>query len=49
MRTTACLFLLLLGTAVPMLAGCNTIAGVGEDMEAAGGAIEDAAEDNKSY
>lgn len=27
------------------LAGCNTIGGIGKDIESAGGAIEDAAED----
>ena len=30
------------------LAGCNTTSGVGQDIEAAGGAIEDAAEDAKN-
>lgn len=36
----------LLGLSVPMgMAGCNTTAGVGEDIEAAGDAIEDTAED----
>lgn len=32
-----------------LLAGCNTISGVGEDVQSAGGAIEDSAEKNKSY
>ncbi|HET8807373.1 MAG TPA: entericidin A/B family lipoprotein [Methylophaga sp.] len=31
------------------LAACNTIEGVGEDMEAAGDAIEDEAEESKNY
>lgn len=31
------------------LGGCNTMAGAGKDIEAAGDAIEDAATDNKSY
>ena len=30
------------------LAGCNTTSGVGQDIEAAGGAIEGAAEDAKN-
>ncbi len=29
---------------VTMLAGCNTVSGVGKDVEAAGDAIEDSAE-----
>lgn len=31
------------------LAGCNTTAGIGEDVEAAGSAIEKEAEKRKSY
>ncbi len=31
------------------LAGCNTMEGAGEDMEAAGDAIEDSASENKDY
>jgi predicted small secreted protein len=31
------------------LVGCNTMEGVGKDMEAAGDAIEDSAKDNKNY
>jgi predicted small secreted protein len=31
------------------LAGCNTTAGLGEDLEAAGSGLERAAERNKSY
>ena len=31
------------------LSACNTIEGVGEDIEAGGDAIEDAAERNKNY
>jgi predicted small secreted protein len=30
-----------------MLSACNTISGIGRDLESAGDAIEDAAEDNK--
>ncbi len=29
--------------------GCNTMEGVGKDMEAAGDAIENSAKDNKNY
>lgn len=32
-----------------VIAGCNTMEGVGKDMEAAGEAIEDSAEDGKNY
>lgn len=32
-----------------ILAGCNTIAGVGEDTQAAGKKIENSAERNKNY
>lgn len=31
------------------LAGCNTMEGAGQDMEAAGDAIEDSASKNKNY
>jgi len=31
------------------LGGCNTVAGAGEDLEAAGSAIEDGADKEKSY
>ncbi|MEM1390766.1 MAG: entericidin A/B family lipoprotein [Pseudomonadota bacterium] len=37
------LFALLL--ALPLLAACNTIAGVGKDVEAAGKVVKDTAED----
>ncbi|MDY6991300.1 MAG: entericidin A/B family lipoprotein [Pseudomonadota bacterium] len=30
-----------------ILSGCNTIAGMGEDLEAAGGSIEESAEKEK--
>ena len=33
--------------AVPLLAACNTIAGVGEDVEAAGKVVKETAEDVK--
>lgn len=32
-----------------LLAGCNTIAGVGEDTQAAGKKLENTAERNKRY
>lgn len=31
------------------LAACNTMEGLGEDTQAAGDALENAAEDNKNY
>lgn len=31
------------------LTGCNTMEGVGEDVGAAGNAIEDSAQENKNY
>jgi predicted small secreted protein len=34
-------------TAVVAMAGCNTIAGFGKDVEAAGSAVEKAATDTK--
>jgi predicted small secreted protein len=40
------LFILFFGTSMVVgLAGCNTIEGAGEDVEAAGEAVEDTAED----
>lgn len=32
-----------------VLAGCNTMEGIGKDVEAAGDAIENSAKDNKRY
>ena len=40
MKTTATVILLALGF---MLAGCNTVKGMGQDVQRAGGAIERAA------
>jgi len=31
------------------LGGCNTVAGVGKDLERAGGSLEKTAEEKKSY
>jgi predicted small secreted protein len=31
------------------VAGCNTVAGAGADVKAAGGAVEKAADKNKTY
>jgi entericidin B len=39
---------LILGAAF-ILAGCNTMAGVGEDTQAAGKKLENSAEKNKRY
>ena len=46
MKRTIALFLLMLLTA-GSLSACNTMAGVGKDVEAAGDTIEDTAEDCK--
>ena len=46
-KISALLFFLFFSAAV--LSGCNTMSGVGEDMQSAGDAIEDSAEKNKSY
>jgi len=45
---TSLTLLVLVGSAA-LLGACNTTAGVGADMAAAGKAIEDSAEDNKGY
>jgi predicted small secreted protein len=39
---------LILGAAF-ILAGCNTMAGIGEDTQAAGKKLENSAEKNKRY
>jgi len=39
--------LLMLVAAVIMMAGCNTIAGIGKDVSAAGSAVDKAATDTK--
>lgn len=41
--------LIILGVAVfsLMATGCNTISGIGKDVESVGGAVEEAAEDSK--
>jgi predicted small secreted protein len=39
--------LVMLIAAVLVVAGCNTVAGLGKDMEAAGGAVEKAANRGK--
>jgi predicted small secreted protein len=38
---------LIIIAAVLTIAGCNTIAGMGKDIEAAGGAVDKAATDTK--
>jgi predicted small secreted protein len=40
---------ILAGTFLAALAGCNTMAGVGEDTQAAGKKLENSAEKNKRY
>ena len=44
-----CLTLVLLTGAATMLSACNTTAGAGKDISAAGKAIDHSAEDNKGY
>ena len=44
-----CLTLLALLGSAALLGACNTTAGVGEDMAAAGKAIEKSADKNKGY
>lgn len=46
MRVTAYLLLLLFTLG---LGACNTIEGVGEDLQAAGDTVDDEAEENKPY
>jgi predicted small secreted protein len=38
---------LMAGAALAVLAGCNTVEGVGRDLERAGDAIQDEAEDTR--
>ncbi len=43
-------YLVLAALLWPLLfAGCNTISGLGQDMEAAGGAMDRKAQERKSY
>ena len=43
------LLLLLASVSLVALSGCNTVAGFGEDMEAAGEGLENSAEREKDY
>ncbi|MGB3222916.1 MAG: entericidin A/B family lipoprotein [Desulforhopalus sp.] len=43
------LYTLIIFTMVSVLAGCNTMSGIGQDVEAAGDAVEESAEKNKTY
>ena len=45
----ALLALITLGLTSIWLTGCNTTAGIGKDIEAAGDAIEEKAEETKRY
>ncbi|EXJ16070.1 entericidin A/B family lipoprotein [Imhoffiella purpurea] len=47
-RPTGWLLLLLPLTTI-LVTGCNTMSGVGQDLEAAGEGIEQSAEQNKDY
>ncbi|MCB1787946.1 MAG: entericidin A/B family lipoprotein [Chromatiaceae bacterium] len=48
-RLRAIALLVLVSVGSIGLGGCNTVAGIGEDVEAAGDAIEDKAEKEKGY
>lgn len=48
-RRIALLALITIGVTSIWLTGCNTTAGIGKDIEAAGDAIEEEAEENKRY
>jgi predicted small secreted protein len=39
----------LIGVSMLILAGCNTMAGVGQDTQAAGKSLENSADRNKHY
>ena len=42
-------FLIMVFLLPMVLSGCNTIRGAGQDIKAAGNAIEDEAKENKTY
>ena len=42
-------FVLIAMTAMTLLSACNTIAGMGKDVKAAGTAVSDTAEKDKTY
>lgn len=46
-RKLAASLALLLALVAPLIAGCNTTAGVGKDISAAGGALSGSAEEAK--
>ena len=48
-RITVLLALLIVAGTSSLVAACNTTAGAGKDMSAAGKAIEKSAEENKGY
>ena len=43
------MMLIFVGLASISLTGCNTTAGIGKDIEAAGDALEEKAEEEKKY
>jgi len=51
MRKKLALVLVILGLAVttPLLSACNTTAGAGQDLQAAGRGLENSAERNTTY
>ena len=42
-------FALIALTAIPLLSACNTSSGMGKDVKAAGTAVSDTAEKDKTY
>lgn len=47
--STLLLVILMAGSSLVALSGCNTTAGMGKDLEAAGEAINEEAEEEKKY
>lgn len=47
MKTNVCWALVLMMLTAASVTGCNTIRGMGQDVEAAGGAVSGAAEDTQ--
>lgn len=48
-RHPLCVIPILLALLLVVLTGCNTVRGLGQDIESAGGAIERKAEQKKTY
>jgi len=48
-NTSMCCLVILYALFMGLAAGCNTMSGLGEDVQEAGDALEDAADKNKTY